>query len=107
MSIDSFFKQSFSIVTQAPASTFPFDLVETVGATFKGALDTVSSSDRWADAQLIAISSHWISTKSSVSVSKGDRIKYGSRYFEVTGVPDPVSLKPGHHQEIYVKEVSA
>lgn len=107
MSIDSFYKQSFTIVTQAPATTFPYDLVETAGATFKGALDTVSSADRWADAQLVAISSHWIATKSSVAVGKGERIKYGTRYFEVTGIPDPVSLKPNHHQEIYCKEVTA
>lgn len=94
-------------MTIAPATTFPYDMVETAGATFKGALDTVSSSDRWADAQLVAISSHFIACKSTVSILKGDMIKYGSRYFEVTGIPDPVTLKPGHHQELYCKEVTA
>jgi len=106
MAIDKYYTQSFTVQSYTESSTFPYDLAWVDGSTFKGALDTVSSNDRWADSQLVAISSHWIATKSSVSIAKGDRIKYGSRIFEVTGIPDPVSLKPGHHTEIYVKEIT-
>ena len=107
MSIDKFYTQSFTIQTFGPASTFPYDDTWTDGSTFKGALDVVSSNDRWADAQLVAISSHWIATKTSVAIAKGNRVKYGSRIFEVVGIPDPISLKAGHHQEVYVKEITS
>lgn len=106
MSIDRYYTQSFTVQTYSESSTFPYDLAWTDGATFKGALDTVSSNDRWADSQIVALSSHWIACPTGVSVAKGNRIKYGARTFEVVGIPDPVSLKPGHHQEIYVKEIT-
>ena len=105
MAIDKYYTQSFTVQSYTESSTFPYDLAWVDGSTFKGALDTVSSNDRWADSQLVAISSHWIACPTSVSIAKGNRIKYGSRIFEVTGIPDPVALKPGHHQEVYLKEV--
>lgn len=107
MSIDNFYKQTFTPQTWGTSTSFPYDDAWTNGTPFNGALDIVSSSDRWADAQLVAISSHWIATKTSVSIGKGDRIAFGTRTFEVTGIPDPIYLKPSHHQEIYVKEVTS
>lgn len=105
MAIDKYYTQSFTVQSYTESSTWPYDLTWVDGATFKGAIDTVSSNDRWADSQLVAISSHWIACPTSISIAKGNRIKYGSRIFEVTGIPDPVALKPGHHQEVYLKEV--
>jgi len=107
MSIEKYYKQSFIPQTWAASSMFPFDETWVDGAAFKGALDIVSTNDRWADAQLVAISSHWIATKTSVSITKGNRIKFGTRVFEITGIPDPIYLKPSHHQEIYCKEITA
>jgi len=107
MSIESFYKQSFIPQTWMASATFPYDETWMDGSAFNGALDIVSSSDRWADAQLVAISSHWIATKTSVSITKAQRIKFGTRVFEVTGIPDPIYLKPSHHQEIYVKEITS
>ena len=102
--IEKYYTQSFTQQTWTASATFPFEPTWTDGLTFKGALDTVSSNERWADAQLVAISSHWIATKANLNINKADRIKLGSRIFEVTGVPDPVYLRANHHQEIYVKE---
>ena len=107
MSIDHFYTQSFTPQTWTAAAAWPYDNTWVDGTVFKGAIDTVSSNDRWADAQLVAISSHWIATKTSVTITKGQRIKFGARIFEVTGIPDPIYLKPNHHQEIYVKEITA
>ena len=106
MSIAKFYKQSFTPYTMAEATTFPYDLIETAGTNFKGALDLVGSDEKWADAALVALSTHWISCATSVSVTQGMKIGLGSRRFEVMGKPDPVLLKGGHHQEIYVKEIT-
>jgi head-tail adaptor len=107
MSIDKFYTQSFIPQVWTASTVFPYDETWTDGTAFKGALDIVSSSDRWADAQLVAISSHWIATSTGVSIAKGNRIKFGTRVFEVTGIPDPIYLKPSHHQEIYCKEITS
>jgi head-tail adaptor len=104
MSIESFYRQSFIPQTWTASATFPFDETWTDGSAFKGALDTISSAERWADAQVVALSSHWIATKANVSLTKNNRIKFGTRIFEVVGPPDPCLLKPGHHAEIYVRE---
>jgi len=106
MSIDAFYKQTFIPIIVAPSTVWPFDPIETDGTPFKGALDTVSSNDKWADSALIAMSTHFIATKTSVSISKGMILKYDTRRFEVMGIPDSITLKPGHHQEIYVKEIT-
>lgn len=105
--IERFYNQTFTPQTWTAAAAYPYEPTWTNGSTFKGAIDTVSSGDRWADGQLAAISTHIILTKTSVSITKGNRIVFSSRTFDVMGIPDPVYLRPGHHQEIYVKEVTS
>lgn len=107
MSIETYYTNTFTPQTWMAGSIYPYDNTWVDGTAFLGALDTVSSNDRWADAQLVAISTHWIACSTSISITKAQRIKYGTRIFEVTGIPDPVSLKPGHHQEVYVREITA
>ncbi len=106
MSISKFYTCTFIPYTLAPATTFPYDMVETAGTAFKGALDTIGSHETWADAEVVAMSTHWIACSTNVSVTQGQTLKYGTRTFNVTGIPDPVTLKAGHHQEIYVKEIT-
>lgn len=104
--IDRFYTQSFTPQTWTAAAAYPYQETWTNGTAFKGAIDTVSSNDRFADGQLAAISTHIILTKTSVSLTKGQRIVFGSRTFDIMGIPDPVYLRAGHHQEVYVKEVT-
>jgi hypothetical protein len=106
LSISKFYTCTFTPYTLAAATTFPYDMVETAGSTFKGALDSIGSAEKWADAATVAISTHWIACSTGVTVTQGQKLTYGSRTFNVTGIPDPSTLKPGHHQEIYVKEIT-
>jgi head-tail adaptor len=106
MSIDSFFTETFIPYTWTAGSVWPYENTWTAGISFKGAIDTVSSRESFQDGNLAGISSHLILTKANTIITKGMRIGYGSRTFDVVGPPDPIPIRPGHHAEIYVKEAT-
>jgi len=106
MSLDKYYTETFIPYSWTASAAWPYEPTWTAGSSFAGALDTVSSRESYNDGNLAGISSHLILTKASTTITKGMRIGYGSRMFDVVGPPDTIQLRPGHHAEIYVKEVT-
>lgn len=106
MSIDAFYTESITPYTITESATFPYDKAETAGTAFRGAIDLIGSNEQWADAELVARSSHWLACETGVTLTRGMRLRWGARTFEITGVPDAGPLKAGHHQEVYLKEIA-
>jgi len=102
--IADFYTITFSRYTMAPAVTFPYDLAETLIGTFAGGLQTLSGSEQFYDGQIVTKATHRIFCPSGTTVLETDKIKQGTRTFEVRGI-DSVELKSGHHKEIVVEEI--
>lgn len=101
--ISKWFKQSFTLITLTPSTTFPYDMTETT-STFNGALASVSGSEGFQDDKISSEITHKIATYSSVSVSRAQKIGYGTRKFEILFVR-PSIIKMNHHQELLCKEI--
>jgi head-tail adaptor len=102
--IEHFYKESLSTVVNAPSTTYPFDMTETL-VSFKGALATISGSEPYLDRQTMGDVTHKIATHSAVVFTRAMRIRYGTRTFEVVFIR-PSLIKAGHHQEILCKEIA-
>lgn len=102
--INNFFNKTFSRYTMAPAVTFPYDLIETLVGTFGGAIQQLSGAEQFYDGELVIKATHRIFCPSATAVTPKDKIKDGSRTFEVRAVDD-VELKSGHHKELLVEEI--
>jgi hypothetical protein len=107
MSLDNYYTETLIPYTWTASASWPYQPTWTAGSAFKGAIDQISSSDRWHDGQIFATSTHLLLTKPGQSIGKGMRIGWGSRLFEVEGLSDAIPLKTGHHQEVYLKEITA
>jgi head-tail adaptor len=107
MSLDKYYTETFIPYSWTASAAWPFEPTWTAGTAFKGAIDMLSSRDRWADGQVFAGSTHMLFCKTSQSLTKGMRIGWSSRTFEIMGYPDAIPLKTGHHQEIYLKEITS
>lgn len=110
MSIESYYNTQFTPYTLAPDSTYPYDLVETAGTPFMGAIDLMESyapssgRKQFADGEVSTIVTYLIVCKSPTPVTIRDIIRQDTHKYIVRAV-DPVGLKPGHHTEIMVEEV--
>jgi len=107
MSIDNYYTEVITPYTWTASATWPFEPTWTAGSTFKAAIDQISSSDRWHDGQIFATSTHVLMCKTSQSLTKGMRVGWGSRIFEIEGISDAIPLKTGHHTEVYIKEITS
>ena len=81
----------------------------TDGATFDGRISIVVMGDRFSTEKIendkpTVLISHKIYCKADVVIDEEDRVKLGSRYFEVKMVKKPSNLETGH-LEISVLEV--
>ena len=81
----------------------------TDGATFDGRISIVVMGDRFSaekieNDKLTVFISHKIYCKADVVIDEEDRIRLGTRYFEVKMVKKPSNLETGH-LEISVLEV--
>lgn len=102
--IADFFTITFSRYAMAPAVTFPYDLAETLIGTFAGGLQTLSGSEQFYDGQLVTKATHRIFCPSGTTILASDKIKTGTKVFEVRHIDD-VELKTGHHKEVLVEEI--
>ena len=111
--IGEYYRETAYLITQRPSCTYPYDLVTSSCSAFRCAIDTVGSQERWIAGDIAAISTHWLACETGEAIGayssgniKQDKVRWGSRYFDVTGVADDCALRPGHHKEVYLKEVS-
>lgn len=79
------------------------------GDTFDGRLSILVKSDRWSaesikDDKITVLLSHKIYCDASVVIAADDRVKLGSRYFDVKLIQEPSNLD--EHLEIGVLEVN-
>lgn len=102
--IADFYSEVFSRYAIAPGVTFPYDLVETLTGTFAGGINKLPSREQWIDEKLNLKSSHRIYCPSNTTIELTDKIKLGTRVFEVRDV-DYIEIKSGHHCEIIVEEI--
>ena len=75
------------------------------GTDFEGRLSKLSVAERMAQDKETAIATHKIYCLTSVDVDPDDRIKLGTRYFDVVGVQRPSNLTTNGHLEIMVSEI--
>jgi hypothetical protein len=102
--IEHFYKESLSTVVNAPSTTYPYDMTETL-VSFNGALATISGSEPYLDRQTMGDVTHKIATFSSVVFTRAMRIRYEARTFEVIFIR-PSIIKKNHHQLILCKEIT-
>lgn len=111
MSIESFYNTTFVPYTLAPSTTYPYDMVETAGASFLGAIDLMesyapsSNRKQFEDGKITSVNTFLIVCGAPSPVTLSDRIKTGTRTFTIRAI-DTINFKPGHHTEIMVEEVS-
>ncbi len=70
--------------------------------SFRGRISSLSVQERMAQDKETALSTHKIFCD-SMSVTHKDRIKWGTRYFEIVGITNPSELS--HHLEIQAREL--
>jgi len=76
------------------------------GTDFVGRLSILSANERMSSDKLTVFASHKIYCAPSVSLAEVDRIKHGTRYFEIKGIQLPSDLSTGiGHQEVTVMEI--
>jgi len=70
--------------------------------TFRGRISSLSSQEKMSQDKITAESTHKIFCD-NMTVTFKDRIKWGSYYFEITGIKNPSEMY--HHLEIMVREI--
>lgn len=107
MSMSKWFTETAYIITRATCSAFPYNprAAQTCTA-FQCAIDQVGSMERLIAGDMAPITTHVILCDTSVALSSNSIIRYDGRYFNVVDRPDKIPLRPGHHQEVMVQEVS-
>jgi len=101
--IDTFKLQSMS---RTPDSVGGYTESWADGVTFAGRLSLLSEVERMSDDKLTVFGSHKLYCDPSVVITEADRIKLGTRVFEVKAIQLPSNLSSGiGHQEITVLEV--
>jgi len=78
--------------------------VETLVGTFAGAIQGLSGGEQWLDEKMTQKVTHRIFCPSATVVYVQDKVKEGTRTFDVKWI-DAVELKTGHHLEVLVEEV--
>ena len=104
MGIESHFDRTFERWANAPAVTWPYDLISTLIGSFGGAIGKLRGDEQWLDEKMNVRATHRIFCPSSTTLAVTDQIKEGGRTFEVRDIDD-VELKTGHHREILVEEI--
>jgi len=70
--------------------------------TFRGRISSLSAEERMAQDKVTGVATHKIFCD-NMTVTLDDRIKWGSYYFEITGIKNPSEMY--HHLEIMVREI--
>lgn len=91
--------------TETSDSQGGFTTVWTDGTDFEGRLSRLSVSERMAQDKETAIATHKLYCLTAVDSDPDDRIKLGTRIFEVVGVQRPSNLTTDGHLEILVREI--
>lgn len=103
--IADYFTETFKLKVQSESTTFPYDISTCTCTTFYGALATISGNERFLDRQITGEATHYIDCPDSVSLTRKQRIGYGTRSFEVI-IPKKSYIRKGHHQLIICKEIT-
>ncbi len=80
-----------------------------VGASFKGRLSTwsgggrIDASERLSSDKLIVFATHKLFCLGTVVLTEDQRIRFGTRYFEIKGIVNPSNIS--HHLEVYLLEL--
>ncbi len=72
--------------------------------TFRGRISPLTSQERMMQDKTTNTTTHKIYCD-NMTVSPKDRIKWGSYYFEITGIVNPSEIY--HHLEIHVREIDS
>ena len=70
--------------------------------TFRGRVSSLTSDEKMSQDKVTNISTHKVFCD-NMTVTPKDRIKWGSYYFEITGIINPSEMY--HHLEIYLREL--
>ena len=77
----------------------------TDGATFEGRLSKLPISERMSEDKMTVFASHKIFCDAGLGIVEEDRIKLGSRIFDVKAVHNQKDSVSEHHTELVVLEV--
>ena len=77
----------------------------TGGTDFSGRLSKLPVAERMAADKVTVFASHKIFCAASLGIVEEDKIKFGTRYFEVKAVHDFQTQADPHHTELTVLEI--
>jgi len=100
--IDTFTPQT---TTETSDGQGGYTTVWTDGTDFEGRLSKLSVSERMAQDKETAIATHKVYCLTTVDLDSDDRVKLGTRIFEVVGAQRPSNLTTDGHLEILIREI--
>lgn len=77
----------------------------TDGTDFAGRLSKLSVSERLAQDKETAFATHKLFCLTTVDLDPDDRVKLGTRIFDVVGIQRPSNLTTNGHLEVMVREI--
>ncbi len=105
--VDDFYAQSKTEVDDGGGGRVPAWVDD--GDSFKGRLSTwsgggrIDASERLSSDKLIVFATHKLFCLGTVVLTEEQRIRYGTRFFEIKGIVNPSNIS--HHLEVYLLEL--